>query len=473
MSKNFADWIDHDLFKRVGEAADDLSLPCYVVGGWVRDQFLNRGSSKDVDFVVVGDALALAQSAAKLLRAGKVVVYPNFGTAQFTWNGWQIEFVQARTESYRSESRKPTVVPGSLRDDQLRRDFTINAMAIGVNRESWGDLLDPFDGLADLDDRILRTPLEPIDTFSDDPLRILRAIRFASQLDFEIEPESLEGMKATAERLRILSPERVQNELLKILESPIPSVGLGLMFRCGAMEVLIPEVSALAGVDEVEGHLHKDNFWHTLEVVDNCAKQSEYVWLRLAALLHDIGKPPTKKFVKGTGWTFHGHEFLGGKMAKKLFRRLSLPLDQRMDYVVKLIQMSSRPIAVVSDSATDSAIRRLLFDAGPDIEDLMTLCSSDITTKNPQKKSRYLKNYEHVKAKMAELEARDHLRNWQPPIYGTQLMEWFDLPPGALIGQMKTAVREAILDGIIPNTFDDAKAFATAWAAEHGIASRS
>jgi poly(A) polymerase len=448
MSQNFTVWIDHELFKTVGEAADDLSLPCYVVGGWVRDQFLNRGSSKDVDFVVVGDALALAQSAAKLLRAGKVVVYPNFGTAQFTWNGWQIEFVQARTESYRSESRKPTVVPGSLRDDQLRRDFTINAMAIGVNRESWGDLLDPFDGLADLDDRILRTPLEPIDTFSDDPLRILRAIRFASQLDFEIEPESLEGMKATAERLRILSPERVQNELLKILESPIPSVGLGLMFRCGAMEVLIPEVSALAGVDE-------------------------YVWLRLAALLHDIGKPPTKKFVKGTGWTFHGHEFLGGKMAKKLFRRLSLPLDQRMDYVVKLIQMSSRPIAVVSDSATDSAIRRLLFDAGPDIEDLMTLCSSDITTKNPQKKSRYLKNYEHVKAKMAELEARDHLRNWQPPIDGTQLMEWFDLPPGALIGQMKTAVREAILDGIIPNTFDDAKAFATAWAAEHGIASRS
>ena len=473
MSQNFAGWIDHDLFKTVGEAADDLGLPCYVVGGWVRDQFLKRGSSKDVDFVVVGDALALAQRAAKLLRAGKVVVYPNFGTAQFTWNGWQIEFVQARTESYRSESRKPTVVPGSLRDDQLRRDFTINAMAIGVNRESWGDLLDPFDGLADLDDRILRTPLEPIDTFSDDPLRILRAIRFASQLDFEIEPESLEGMKATAERLRILSPERVQNELLKILESPIPSVGLGLMFRCGAMEVLIPEVSALAGVDEVEGHLHKDNFWHTLEVVDNCARQSEYVWLRLAALLHDIGKPPTKKFMKGTGWTFHGHEFLGGKMAKKLFRRLSLPLDQRMDYVVKLIQMSSRPIAVVSDSATDSAIRRLLFDAGPDIEDLMTLCSSDITTKNPQKKSRYLTNYVHVKAKMAELEARDHLRNWQPPIDGTQLMAWFDLPPGTLIGQMKTAVREAILDGLIPNTFDDAKAFATAWAAEHGIASKS
>jgi len=473
MSQNFAGWIDHDLFKTVGEAADDLGLPCYVVGGWVRDQFLKRGSSKDVDFVVVGDALALAQSAAKMLRAGKVVVYPNFGTAQFTWNGWQIEFVQARAESYRSESRKPTVVPGSLRDDQLRRDFTINAMAIGVNRESWGELLDPFDGLADLDDRILRTPLEPIDTFSDDPLRILRAIRFASQLDFEIEPESLEGMKATAERLRILSPERVQNELLKILESPIPSVGLGLMFRCGAMEVLIPEVSALAGVDEVEGHLHKDNFWHTLEVVDNCARQSEYIWLRLAALLHDIGKPPTKKFMKGTGWTFHGHEFLGGKMAKKLFRRLSLPQDQRMDYVVKLIQMSSRPIAVVSDSATDSALRRLLFDAGADIEDLMILCSSDITTKNPQKKSRYLTNYVHVKAKMAELEARDHLRNWQPPIDGTQLMAWFDLPPGALIGQMKTAVREAILDGLIPNTFDDAKAFATAWAAEHGIASKS
>ena len=472
MGQTFEAWIDRELFRTVGAAADELGLPCYVVGGWVRDRLLERGNSKDVDFVVVGDAKAVAERAARALKAGKVAVYANFGTAQFTWHGWQVEFVQARTESYRSESRKPTVQPGTLEDDQRRRDFTINAMAIGVHQGAWGQLLDPFGGQADLDAKILRTPLEPVETFSDDPLRILRGVRFASQLGFDLDPDCLEGMKATADRLGILSPERVQTELLKILESPKPSVGLGMMFRSGAMEVLLPEVAALAGVDEVEGHLHKDNFWHTLEVVDNTAEQSDNVWLRLAALLHDIGKPPTKKFLKGTGWTFHGHEFLGGKMAKKLFRRLSLPLDARMDYVVKLIQMSSRPIAVVSDSATDSAVRRLLFDAGEDIEDLMILCSSDITTKNPRKKTRYLANYEHVKAKMAEVEARDHLRNWQPPIDGSQLMSWFDLPPGPMVGQMKTAVREAILDGAIPNTFDDAKAFVSAWAAEHGISAK-
>ena len=473
MAEPYASWIDHPLFQAVGSAADELDLPCYVVGGWVRDRLMNRKNSKDVDFVVVGDALAVAKVAAAALKAGKVAVYQNFGTAQFTWHGWQIEFVQARTESYRSESRKPTVQPGTLEDDQRRRDFSINAMAVGVHSAAWGELLDPFGGREDLEAKVLRTPLEPIETFSDDPLRILRGLRFASQLAFALDEATLEGMKTTADRLAILSPERIQTELLKILESPKPSVGLGLMYQCGAMEVLLPEVAALAGVDEVEGHLHKDNFWHTLEVVDNTAAQSENVWLRLAALLHDIGKPPTKKFMKGTGWTFHGHEFLGGKMAKKLFRRLSLPLDARMDYVVKLIQMSSRPIAVVSDSATDSAVRRLLFDAGEDIEDLMILCSSDITTKNPRKKSRYLANYDRVKAKMAEVEARDHLRNWQPPIDGSQLMSWFDLPPGPMVGQMKTAVREAILDGAIPNTFDDAKAYVTAWAAEHGIPLKS
>ncbi|MEY4478282.1 MAG: hypothetical protein RL276_587 [Bacteroidota bacterium] len=473
MAEPYSQWIDHELFRAVGAAADELGLPCYVVGGWVRDRLLDRPHSKDVDFVVVGDAKAVAETAARSLKAGKVAVYANFGTAQFTWKGWQIELVQARTESYRSESRKPSVQPGTLEDDQRRRDFSINAMAVGVHRAAWGELLDPFGGRADLEAQILRTPLEPTETFSDDPLRILRGLRFASQLGFALDPACLEGMAATADRLSILSPERVQTELLKILESPKPSVGLGLMFRCGAMEVLLPEVAALAGVDEVEGHLHKDNFWHTLEVVDNTAEQSPNVWLRLAALLHDIGKPPTKKFVKGIGWTFHGHEFLGGKMAKKLFRRLALPLDARMDYVVKLIQMSSRPIAVVSDTATDSAVRRLLFDAGADIDDLMILCSSDITTKNPRKKSRYQANYEHVKAKMAEVEARDQLRNWQPPIDGSQLMDWFDLPPGPLVGQLKTAVREAILDGVIPNTFDDARAFVTAWAAEHGISAKS
>jgi poly(A) polymerase len=460
---------DSPLFKAVGAEADALGLECYVVGGWVRDQLLNRGKGKDVDFVVVGDALAVAQNAAKALKAGKVTVFKTYGTAQFRWKEWDVEFVGARSESYHPSSRNPDVQPGTLHEDQLRRDFTINAMAYCVNSTRFGELLDPFHGREDLAAGLLRTPVEPEKTFADDPLRMLRAVRFASQLGFTIHDDTLAGMQKAASRLSILTPERISTELTKILESPQPSVGFAWMHKGQLLPHILPEVAALSGVDEVEGHLHKDNFWHTLEVVDNLSRVSNNVWHRWAALLHDIGKPPTKRYLKGTGWTFHGHEFLGGKMAKKIFRRLALPQDERMDYVVKLIQMSSRPIAVSSDLATDSAVRRLLFDAGDAIDDLMQLCEADITTKNPKRKARYLANFQHVREKLVEVEARDHLRNWQPPVDGNQLMEWFGLTPGREIGQLKNAIREAVLDGEIPNTFDDARTFAYRLAADMGL----
>lgn len=460
---------DSPLFKAVGAEADALGLECYVVGGWVRDQLLNRGKGKDVDFVVVGDALAVAQNAAKALKAGKVTVFKTYGTAQFRWKEWDVEFVGARSESYHPSSRNPDVQPGTLHEDQLRRDFTINAMAYCVNSKRFGELLDPFHGREDLAAGLLRTPVEPEKTFADDPLRMLRAVRFASQLGFTIHDDTLAGMQKAASRLSILTPERISTELTKILESPQPSVGFAWMHKGQLLPHILPEVAALSGVDEVEGHLHKDNFWHTLEVVDNLSRVSNNVWHRWAALLHDIGKPPTKRYLKGTGWTFHGHEFLGGKMAKKIFRRLALPQDERMDYVVKLIQMSSRPIAVSSDLATDSAVRRLLFDAGDAIDDLMQLCEADITTKNPKRKARYLANFQHVREKLVEVEARDHLRNWQPPVDGNQLMEWFGLTPGREIGQLKNAIREAVLDGEIPNTFDDARTFAYRLAADMGL----
>ncbi len=461
--------LDSPLFKAIGAEADALGLECYVVGGWVRDQMLNRGKGKDVDFVVVGDALTVAQNAANALKAGKVTVFKTYGTAQFRWNEWEVEFVGARSESYHPSSRNPDVQPGTLHEDQLRRDFTINAMAYCVNSGRFGELLDPFHGREDLAAGLLRTPVEPEKTFADDPLRMLRAVRFASQLGFTIHDDTLAGMQKAASRLSILTPERISTELNKVLESPKPSVGFGWMHKGHLLPHILPEVAALSGVDEVEGHLHKDNFWHTLEVVDNLSLHSTNVWHRWAALLHDIGKPPTKRFVKGTGWTFHGHEYLGGKMAKKLFRRLALPQDERMDYVVKLIQMSSRPIAVSSDLATDSAVRRLLFDAGEAIDDLMQLCEADITTKNPKRKARYLANFQHVRDKLVEVEARDHLRNWQPPVDGNQLMEWFGLTPGREIGQLKNAIREAVLDGEIPNTFDDARTFAYRLAADMGL----
>ena len=461
--------LQHLVFTTIGKVADEAGLRCFVVGGWVRDRLMERGDSKDVDFVVVGDALSIAQEAARRLKAGKVTVFKNFGTAQFRWKDWDIEFVQARSESYTANSRNPKVAPGSLEEDQLRRDFTINAMAYSVNAGDFGTLLDPFNGKVDLIERRIRTPIDPIKTFTDDPLRMLRAVRFASQLDFSIDPETLKGMQACAERVSILSPERIATEVNKTMESPVPSVGLSWMYKGGLMPYILPEVDALAGVDEVEGHLHKDNFWHTLEVVDNLSRVTPHIWDRWAALLHDIGKPPTKRFIKGTGWTFHGHEFLGGKMAKKIFKRLALPLDERMQYVVKLVQMSSRPIAVASDMATDSAVRRLLFDAGDAIDALMDLCEADITTKNPKKKEKYLGNFQKVREKLVVVEARYHLRNWQPPVDGNQLMEWFGLAPGREIGQLKASIREAVLDGEIPNTFEAARELAYTSAIKMGI----
>ena len=459
----------HDfLFKAIGKEADDLNLPCYVVGGWVRDQLLKRPNSKDIDFVVVGDALDVAKRCSKTLGGSKVTLFKKFGTAQFRWKDWDIEFVQARTESYTSDSRNPAVAPGTLRDDQLRRDFTINAMAMGVNQDNFGQLLDPFDGQSDLKKGIIRTPLNPQETFDDDPLRMMRAVRFASQLGFTIDDQTLKGIQDKANRMAILSSDRIHVELNKIMESKVPSVGLTWMHKGGLMPHVLPEIAALEGVDEVDGHLHKDNFWHSLEVLDNLARVSDKLWHRWAALLHDIGKPVTKRFKKGSGWTFHGHEFIGGKMAKKLFRRLSMPMDARMKYVVKLIQMSSRPIAVITEEVTDSAVRRLLFDAGDDIDDLMQLCEADITTKNGKRKQRYLKNFNTVRSKIKAVEAKDKLRNWQPPVNGNQLMQWFDLPPGKAIGDLKTAVREGILDGDIANNFDDAKAFAFEWAKNKG-----
>ena len=459
----------HDfLFKAIGKEADDLNLPCYVVGGWVRDQLLKRPNSKDIDFVVVGDALDVAKRCSKTLGGSKVTLFKKFGTAQFRWKDWDIEFVQARTESYTSDSRNPAVAPGTLRDDQLRRDFTINAMAMGVNQDNFGQLLDPFDGQSDLKKGIIRTPLNPQETFDDDPLRMMRAVRFASQLGFTIDDQTLKGIQDKANRMAILSSDRIHVELNKIMESKVPSVGLTWMHKGGLMPHVLPEIAALEGVDEVDGHLHKDNFWHSLEVLDNLARVSDKLWHRWAALLHDIGKPVTKRFKKGSGWTFHGHEFIGGKMAKKLFRRLSMPMDARMKYVVKLIQMSSRPIAVITEEVTDSAVRRLLFDAGDDIDDLMQLCEADITTKNGKRKQRYLKNFNTVRSKIKAVEAKDKLRNWQPPVNGNQLMQWFDLPPGKAIGDLKTAIREGILDGDIANNFDDAKAFAFEWAKNKG-----
>ncbi|NCG14208.1 MAG: HD domain-containing protein [Bacteroidetes bacterium] len=459
----------HDfLFKAIGKEADDLNLPCYVVGGWVRDQLLKRPNSKDIDFVVVGDALDVAKRCSKTLGGSKVTLFKKFGTAQFRWKDWDIEFVQARTESYTSDSRNPAVAPGTLRDDQLRRDFTINAMAMGVNQDNFGQLLDPFDGQSDLKKGIIRTPLNPQETFDDDPLRMMRAVRFASQLGFTIDDQTLKGIQGKANRMAILSSDRIHVELNKIMESKVPSVGLTWMHKGGLMPHVLPEIAALEGVDEVDGHLHKDNFWHSLEVLDNLARVSDKLWHRWAALLHDIGKPVTKRFKKGSGWTFHGHEFIGGKMAKKLFRRLSMPMDARMKYVVKLIQMSSRPIAVIAEEVTDGAVRRLLFDAGDDIDDLMQLGEADITTKNGKRKQRYLKNFNTVRSKIKAVEAKDKLRNWQPPVNGNQLMQWFDLPPGKAIGDLKTAIREGILDGDIANDFDDAKAFAFQWAKNKG-----
>ena len=453
-------WIDTPVFRAVGLCADSLCMECYVVGGFVRDLLLDRGTGKDIDIVVLGDAEKLARAVAKELKAGPVSVFKNYGTAHIKTRFGEVEFVRARKESYTPNSRNPTIEIGTLEEDQKRRDFTVNALAIGLHSAQKGVLLDPFQGIRDLDHRVLRTPMTPEETFSDDPLRMLRAVRFSAQLEFGLAPDVVEALKHQSHRITIISGERIQDEIGKLLSARKPSIGLAPLFHSGLLHNILPEVAALAGIEEMEGQLHKDNFWHTLEVVDNVSLTSDNLWLRWAALLHDIGKPVTKRFVRGTGWTFHGHEFVGSKMVKKIFRRLHMPLNEKMDFVVKMVQMSSRPIALVTDAATDSATRRLLFDAGDTIDDLMKLCEADITTKNPSKKRKYLENFQNVRLRLVEVEEKDRLRQWQPPVDGEQLMAWFQLPPCPEIGLIKTAIREAILDGKIDNTFDSAKVFA-------------
>ncbi|MCC7520043.1 MAG: HD domain-containing protein [Flavobacteriaceae bacterium] len=445
--------IEAPIFQTIAQAAEIKQFPCYVIGGYVRDYFLNRDQKKDIDIVAVGSGIELAEQVSALLpKKPKIQVFKTYGTAMLRHLDIELEFVGARKESYSAESRNPIVSIGTLEDDQLRRDFTINALAISLNSKDFGSLLDPFDGLSDLEKKIIRTPLDPDITFSDDPLRMMRAIRFASQLGFEIELKTLQSIQDNASRIKIITTERIVNELNKILMSEKPSIGFKLLEQTGLLALILPELIALKGVDEIEGERHKDNFYHTLEVVDNIAPHTENVWLRWAALLHDIGKAPTKKFDPKIGWTFHGHEYVGSKMVFRLFNRLKMPLHETVNFVQKMVMMSSRPIAIVGE-VTDSAVRRLVFDAGDDLEDLMTLCDADITTKNPNKFKKYRQNFQAVRQKIVEVEERDQVRNFQPPITGELIMEVFNIGPSREIGILKEAIKEAILEGEIPNEY--------------------
>jgi poly(A) polymerase len=448
-----------EIFKAISDAGEELNQPVYIVGGFVRDYYLQRldtESVADVDVVTIGSGLHMAKVAAKKLGIPHVHEYKQFGTAHFEFKQVSIEFVGARKESYRRDSRKPIVENGTLADDQNRRDFTINALYWSLNTTEYGLLIDPFGGIHDMQRKIIRTPVDPAITFSDDPLRMLRAIRFAGQLGFEIEPDTLSGIKACAERITIISKERITEELNKMLACDKPSVPFSMLFHTDLLQHVFPELYQLHGVDEQHGHRHKDNFWHTLEVVDNISKHTQNIWLRWAALLHDIAKPPTKRFDPSEGWTFHGHDALGAKWVKSIFNRFGLPLDERMKYVSKLVRLHLRPIALASDIVTDSAIRRLIFDAGNDIDDLMTLCRADITSKNHEKVQRYLKNFDKVADKIIEVEEKDKLRNWQPPVDGIEIMETLGLSQGVQVGIIKKAIEEAILNGEIPNEHDAA-----------------
>ena len=459
--------LQNPIFKTLSAIADKNQIQAYVIGGFVRDLFLKR-PSKDIDVVVVGSGIEYAEAVGKKLNT-KVAIFKNFGTANIKVNDLEIEFVGARKESYRSESRKPIVEDGTLEDDQLRRDFTINALAINLNANHFGELLDPFDGIQDLENKLIRTPLDPEITFSDDPLRMMRAIRFASQLNFNIDESAINAIKTQKERISIVSKERITDELNKIILSKKPSLGFKLLFDTGLLHIIFPQMTQLHGVDIIKGKGHKDNFYHTLEVLDNICADTSDLWLRWAAILHDIAKPATKRFEEGHGWTFHGHEDKGARMVPKIFNQLKLPLNEKMKFVQKLVQLHLRPIVLAQDVVTDSAVRRLLFDAGEEIESLMLLCNADVTTKNEYKKAKYRNNFELVKQKLKDVEERDKIRNWQPPISGDDIMETFALEAGKEVGIIKSAVREAILEGEISNSYDEAFTFMVNLAKQMGL----
>ena len=468
-NQNYKEAISEDIFSIIAKASEILEVKSYVIGGFVRDFILQRGTAKDIDVVTIGNGIALAKKVASLLpNKPKVQVFKTYGTAMLRYKDIELEFVGARKESYAEDSRNPEVTEGTLEDDQNRRDFTINALAISLNNDDYGTLLDPFNGIKDLANKIIKTPLNPDITYSDDPLRMMRAIRFATQLNFEIEEHSLKAIAKNAPRLAIITKERIIVELNKIIDAKKPSIGFLLLEKTNLLEMIMPELIALKGVEEVEGQKHKDNFYHTLEVLDNISRTTEDTWLRWAALLHDIGKAPTKRFHKKIGWTFHAHEFVGSKMVYKLFKRLKLPLNTKMKFVQKLVMLSSRPIVLATD-VTDAAVRRLVFDAGDDIDALMTLCEADITTKNPKKFERYHKNFEDVREKIKEVEERDHVRNFQPPISGEEIMKTFNLKPCREIGQLKEAIKEAILEGEIPNNHQASFDFMLQKGAELGL----
>ena len=470
LNKDFHTVLQNEVFQALARCADNLSLESYLVGGFVRDHILGGGKAKDIDVVTVGSGTELAKAVQKHLPGAQAVQeFKSYGTAMVKWRDISLEFVGARKESYSQNSRNPKVTQGTLEDDQNRRDFTINALAVSLNRKDKGTLIDPFNGLDDLQNGIIRTPLEPTVTYSDDPLRMLRAIRFATQLNFKIEDKSITAIKKNAQRIGIISKERIVDELHKIVLTTQPSSGFLMMEQNDLLERILPELIQLKGIDEIEGKSHKDNFYHTLEVVDNISQHTENLWLRWAAVLHDIGKAPTKKFHPKIGWTFHGHEFVGSKMVHKLFKRLKMPLNDKMKYVQKLVMLSSRPIIIAEDIVTDAAVRRLVFDAGEILEDLITLCEADITTKNPDRFKRYRNNFKIVRKKIKEVEKRDRVRNFQPPVTGEVIMNHFNLRPCKEIGMIKEAIKEAILEGEIPNEYNAAFALMIKKGSEIGL----